>query len=258
VVDVVMHNSGTTTWTTADGYKLGAADPLGSTYRDLPHDVAPNQDVIFRIPIAAPPVTGSVFEWQMVQDVPNTPDREWFGTKSTRHLIALLINGADWIGQKNVPAKIPRGNTVTVTVTMTNNGTTTWTPEAGYSLGAIGYAFGSTRRPLTRAVPPRGSFDFTFAIGAPPTASAFCWQMIQGAGWFGEKSASVSISPDEPSACAGLRSAIAGLKAEIADLVEERKNAAPQDKGPITARIAVLQTDLTKTEKQARDLGCRA
>jgi hypothetical protein len=61
------------------------------------------------------------------------------------HKIALLTNNAQYAGQ-NVPGSVPRGTTAQVTVTMTNNGSTTWHPATGHRLGARGYEFDAAPR----------------------------------------------------------------------------------------------------------------
>jgi hypothetical protein len=254
---VVMRNTGTATWTSAAGYKLGLAHPLGGRFQELPHDVLPDENVSFAITVNSPPAEGMTFSWQMVQD--HAADQEWFGETSPVHMIALLVNSAARGPQVGVPTSIPRGSTVAVSVTMKNNGTTTWTQDTGYRLGATGYPFGSPRHELTKQVKPGDSFAFTFTIAAPPSPSAFEWQMTQyNDGWFGQRSLLVTIAPAEPTACAGLRASIKALKGDIADLQKELKKAAPQDKGGIKQQIAEAEDELKKVQNQATALGCSA
>lgn len=79
-VVVRMRNTGTTTWTTAQGYKLGSQNPQDHTYwgphrQYLTSSVAPNGEIDFNFSITAPSTTGARnFEWQMVQD-----GVAWFG-----------------------------------------------------------------------------------------------------------------------------------------------------------------------------------
>jgi hypothetical protein len=257
VVTVVMHNAGTTTWTTAGGYKLGSVHPRDSRFIDLPAgvSVAPTQDAHFSVQIDAPPVTGVDLGWQMVQ---LGVDRDWFGDITPQHHVAWLFNSAACTAQLQVPTTIPRGNTVAVQVTMKNNGTTTWTSGTGYHLGAVGYDFGAARHELTKDVAPGASIDFEFTISAPPAAAAFEWQMLQFSDhWFGQHSPRVTITPAEPAACAGLRADIAALKADIADLQKDLKIAAPQDKHAIVAQIDKDQAQVTQKQNQATALGCQ-
>lgn len=83
------------------------------------------------------------------------------------------------------------GQVATVTVTMKNSGTTTWTAANGYKLGdASGTPgqFGPTRAPLSASVAPNAQVTFSFSITAPATAGTytFGWQMLrEGVHWFG-------------------------------------------------------------------------
>lgn len=255
MIMVVMRNTGAATWTSVGGYKLGLAQPLGARFEELPHDVFPGEDISFPIRFDAPAAEGMTFSWRMVQD--HAGDREWFGETSPVHQIALLVNDAACVQQVGVSTSIPRGNTVAVTVTMKNNGTTTWTQDTGYRLGAVGYAFGSPRRELTQPVKPGESFPFTFTIAAPPSPSAFEWQMAQyNDGWFGQRSPLVTITSADPTACAGLRASEKALKQDIADLQKQLHDAAPGDKGGIAAAIRKCQDELKKVQSQTAALGC--
>lgn len=79
---VIVENTGTTTWTRAGDYKLGAIgddDPLvvGDTRAWLPEEasVAPGFEYAFEIDIAAPADEGTVTsDWQMVHE-----NVAWFG-----------------------------------------------------------------------------------------------------------------------------------------------------------------------------------
>jgi hypothetical protein len=79
-VSVTMMNTGSETWTSAEGYRLGSQSPLDSTIWgpirvELPYSVAPNQQVTFSFWITAPATPGTyVFQWRMVQE-----SVAWFG-----------------------------------------------------------------------------------------------------------------------------------------------------------------------------------
>lgn len=82
VVRVTMHNAGSTTWTSAAGYKLGSQNPQDNTtwgYRiPLPHDVGPGQNVAFTFSVTAPSTVGTHdFQWKMLRE-----GFDWFGTPS--------------------------------------------------------------------------------------------------------------------------------------------------------------------------------
>lgn len=81
-VTVVMRNSGTTTWTAADGYALGPV-PDGTTWTvnrvPVTGSVAPNANATFSFEVTAPGQIGAYpFQWQVLQE-----GKESFGAKST-------------------------------------------------------------------------------------------------------------------------------------------------------------------------------
>lgn len=79
-VSVTMRNTGESTWTEADLYRLGAQSPQdnytwGMNRVMLPASVAPGAEVTFNFYVTAPSTAGSYnFQWQMVRD-----GVEWFG-----------------------------------------------------------------------------------------------------------------------------------------------------------------------------------
>src|SRR6266487_2624293 len=83
VVSVTMENRGTTTWTRAERYRLGAQNPpdnwtwlpRGRVALDRSDSVRPGERKAFRFTVTAPAPPGThAFQWQMVQD-----GAEWFG-----------------------------------------------------------------------------------------------------------------------------------------------------------------------------------
>jgi RHS repeat-associated protein len=94
-VTVQMQNTGTTTWTAAGGFRLGAQNPqdtriwnsVGRAY--LAASVPSGQTATFTIPITAPQRAGTYnFQWKMVQD-----GVTWFG-ESTVNLTITVADGA--------------------------------------------------------------------------------------------------------------------------------------------------------------------
>lgn len=79
-VSLTLRNTGTTTWTEADRYRLGSQDPENNmtwdVYRlDLPAAVGPGDEATLVFRVGAPPAPGAyTFTWRMVQDLV-----EWFG-----------------------------------------------------------------------------------------------------------------------------------------------------------------------------------
>jgi hypothetical protein len=79
---VVLQNIGGTTWVagSANPFRLGTQNPQdnatwGRNRVELPHDVAPGDEVSFEFPITAPSTPGTYhFQWRMVQE-----GITWFG-----------------------------------------------------------------------------------------------------------------------------------------------------------------------------------
>ena len=89
---VTMQNTGTTTWTSAGGYRLGSlvtGDPWGSrALLDTNASVAPGQRKLFTISAVAPQAAGNyAFQWQMVQE-----SLGWFGAASP--LVSVAVTAA--------------------------------------------------------------------------------------------------------------------------------------------------------------------
>jgi hypothetical protein len=72
-VTVKMRNCGTSTWTSADGYRLGSQSPPNNSYWgfnrvELPKSVAPGETVDFTFTVRAGVSGPTFYQWQMVQD----------------------------------------------------------------------------------------------------------------------------------------------------------------------------------------------
>ncbi len=86
---IVVENTGTTTWTRADEFKLGAvddSDPLngdGRVYLDEGVVVAPGASHAFVVALAAPSTEGTyATDWRMVHELVN-----WFGETITQQVV---------------------------------------------------------------------------------------------------------------------------------------------------------------------------
>src|SRR6185436_13562824 len=99
------------------------------------------------------------------------------------------------------------GETVAVSVTMRNTGTTTWTEATSYRLSSRGprdnTTWGINRAYLApgASVAPGETVTFDFFITAPSVAGdyTFSWSMVQdGVDWFGEVSPVVTITVTAP------------------------------------------------------------
>ncbi len=88
---------------------------------------------------------------------------------------------------------------VSVSVTMQNNGTTTW-DTTNYKLGSQNpqdnTTWGLNRVNLPSSVAPGGSVTFNFTVTAPSTAGSynFQWKMVKGSTFFGAASTNVVVT----------------------------------------------------------------
>ncbi|HWW74610.1 MAG TPA: PKD domain-containing protein, partial [Pyrinomonadaceae bacterium] len=121
------------------------------------------------------------------------------------------VNNATFVSQ-SVPTAMNAGQQYSVSVTMYNAGTTTWTAAGGHRLGSQNPqdngTWGTGRVNLLASVAPGQSATFTFTVTAPATPGTynFQWQMVQdGVEWFGGYSTNVAISVTQPAigGCSG-------------------------------------------------------
>ncbi|HWT03608.1 MAG TPA: M4 family metallopeptidase [Pyrinomonadaceae bacterium] len=110
-------------------------------------------------------------------------------------------NGAIFVSQ-SVPTSMTAGQTYSVSVTMYNSGTTTWTSDV-YKLGAQNphdnVTWGTHRiyLPYGTTVSPGSYYTFYFNVTAPSTPGYynFQWRMVQeGVEWFGDYTANVVVN----------------------------------------------------------------
>ncbi|WP_224371309.1 NBR1-Ig-like domain-containing protein [Hyalangium versicolor] len=121
-------------------------------------------------------------------------------------LTASAADNAAFLSQ-SVPTVLTTGEVRTVSVTMQNTGTTSWT-AATYKLGTDNPMdntlwIGGTRVYMNpgEVVAPGASRTFTFNITAPLSAGSynFQWRMVQdGVAWFGARSTNVVITVQAP------------------------------------------------------------
>lgn len=129
----------------------------------------------------------------------------WFGTRYTTVAANVTSpnNNAVFVSQ-TLPTTMTAGNNYTVSVTMQNIGTTTWTPGAAYRLGSQNLQdnmlwLKTTNRVNLQvsSVPPSDSVTFSFTVTAPSTAGSynFQWRMVQdGVEWFGDSTPNVVVT----------------------------------------------------------------
>jgi RHS repeat-associated protein len=112
-------------------------------------------------------------------------------------------NVAAFVSQ-SVPATMTAGETYAVTVSMLNQGTTTWTPGQAYRLGSQNPQDNTTWMMTTNrvnllaseSVSPGATATFSFVVTAPssPGSYNFQWQMVQElVEWFGAKTPNIAV-----------------------------------------------------------------
>jgi hypothetical protein len=118
-------------------------------------------------------------------------------------LATAVPNNSQFISQ-TVPTSMNQGQTTSVSITMKNTGTDTWSTSAGHKLSTQTPAnntlwTGNNRVQLTQSVAPNANCTFTFNITAPNTPGLydFAWQMVDdlspNQGLFGNPTANVKI-----------------------------------------------------------------
>jgi uncharacterized repeat protein (TIGR01451 family) len=115
-----------------------------------------------------------------------------------------LRNQSAFVSQ-SVPATVEAGSKGSVSVTMRNIGTTTWSSAGNYNLGSQSpqdnVTWGSARVALPGPVLPGGQVTFNFYATAPTTPGTYAFQsrMVQdNVEWFGEYSAAVNVVAGQP------------------------------------------------------------
>jgi RHS repeat-associated protein len=208
-VTVNMVNNGTTTWTSAQSYKLGSRNPYDNVIWSgsrvaMAGNVYPGQTAVFTFNVAAPSTAGSYnFQWAMVQD-----GVEWFGPASDNvvvNVVASAHNNAQFISQ-SVPYSMVAGGQYGVSVTFINNGNTTWDPTNGrYSLVALDPLnngnWGWNRAGLGTPVAPGEQRTIAWTVTAPSAPGNYNFQWImgqEGVEIFGAQSDNVVVSVSAP------------------------------------------------------------
>ena len=111
-------------------------------------------------------------------------------------------NAALFLSQ-GVPATMTAGQSYSVSVSVLNTGSETWTQAGGYRLASTtpGVNWGASNVPLPGDVGPGSAVTFSFSVTAPTAAGshAFQWRMEQqGTGLFGETSPNYVIAVSAP------------------------------------------------------------
>src|SRR5262249_49398267 len=138
------------------------------------------------------------FQWGM------TNGGTSFGAASANVVVTVTSGGgggatddAQFVSQ-SVPSSLTAGQTANVSVTMTNSGTTSWSPGS-YTLvsrnPAGNIVWGMSSVALASSVSPGSSATFSFSITAPGVDGTynFQWQMAHRGSGFGAMSTNVGV-----------------------------------------------------------------
>jgi GH25 family lysozyme M1 (1,4-beta-N-acetylmuramidase) len=201
---ITMKNEGTTSWTNtgANPYKLGSQSPQdnftwGTNRVLLPSSpIAPGQNVTFTFPATAPVTPGTyTFAWKMVQE-----GVQWFGVTFSQ---TINVGNSASVVSASMPTIVATGATFTATISMKNNGGTTWTNTGTnpYRLGSQSpqdnATWGTNRAWLASSpINPGNNATFTFTAKAPASVGTypFAWKMLQEPGGYFGATVATNIS----------------------------------------------------------------
>jgi hypothetical protein len=190
--NVTVTNTGNTTWphsgytevdldlhfTTMTGGSAQQSHWLTSLASSLPADVAPSGTATVSVTLTAPTMTGSMsLEAEMIKE-----HQFWFTQTAS---VPVNVAPANWSAQYNLtgaPASWTAGQSQTFSVTVTNNGNTTW-PHSGYTEVDLDLHFttvtgGSAQEShwltslafsIPNDVAPGASVTFSVTVTAPTT-----------------------------------------------------------------------------------------
>ena len=174
------------------------------------------------------------------------------------------VRDAAYVSQ-SVPTTVKAGEQFTVTVTMRNTGTLTWTRDGQYRLGSQSPQDNSTwslnRVEVPGDVPPGGLGVFSFRAKAPAQGGvhAFQWRMVQEAvQWFGGATPPVRIAvtgTGENPECNTIRAQIESINEQIVTLQGELTGDPKRDR-IILAQINRLRAQARALVTKAQGLGC--
>ncbi|GIO86403.1 hypothetical protein J25TS5_33350 [Paenibacillus faecis] len=196
-VTITVRNDSNQTWAESNFIRLGAvgdSDPFadGRHLIKIGESVEPGKYYVFEFNMKAPLTTGEyISDWRMLKE-----NVTWFGAvleKKIKVVEALPARGATVI-KDTIPDSMITGKSYTVTITVRNDGESTWSEKEMYRLGGMGDSdpFANARQylPQGQNIQTGQTCNFTFTMTAPNASGIYTsdWQMLQeGVTWFGEK-----------------------------------------------------------------------
>jgi putative Ig domain-containing protein/matrixin/Ig-like domain-containing protein/S-layer family protein len=204
--NVKFLNTGTQTWSGSNFWLVSQNPALNQTWggNGVPlsaYSIAPGQQLDLTFTAFAPSQSGTYnFQWQLYQN----GGVGFFGEMTANVAIQVgtvtATDDAVFVSQ-SVPTSMAMGQGYSVTVTMQNSGTTTWSAASGYKLASQNAVdnttWGMNRVSLPGSVAPGAQVSFTFNVNAPTVTNSynFQWRMIhEGSASFGAMSTNVSVS----------------------------------------------------------------
>lgn len=212
-VAVTMRNTGSTTWSYANCFRLGshgAYDPFfdANVRFNLPTaTVAPDAETTFVFTLDAPTTEGTYLtDWQMIEAA-HCGGVGWFGEVASQEVDVSCEPDAEVVSF-NPPASMVCGEVKTAQVTLKNTGSTTWTHGSGvfdnsYFLGKpsadSAFWYGDLTFDNGEQVAPGQShtFDLTYRPIGVSGSVVTDFRMRKGADFFGDTaSGTVQVSCD--------------------------------------------------------------
>ena len=204
-VFVQFKNTGKTSWSAKNGYRLGlinAAKSWQKTNVDQSETtVPPGEIATFAFTLNAPTIPGKyLFQSQMLSD------NNVFGELSPPVIVSvanLTVQGLQaTVSSQTVPKVMTARGTYEVKVMMKNTGSTVWT-ATDYKLGAqnpednLIWLINRVELEPQDIIRPGQSKQFVFTISAPcePGNHPFQWQMLSDKyGYFGDRSENILVN----------------------------------------------------------------
>ncbi|MBS0319741.1 MAG: hypothetical protein JSR18_04305 [Proteobacteria bacterium] len=211
-ISITMQNTGTATWVQREGdvflatqlpqdnfYWCIQGNRYGSQSGNrvlLPHDVAPGAEVTFDFevsPLACRFAAPAPLRFRMLSQRFGT-----FGALTPDP--GTIVNGTSEYVSQQVPAIVPAGSPVFVSVTFKNSSTAAWTTDLGYALSSVdatgNTTWGVNPIPLPAAVAAGDDVTFSFHVLTPGTTGTynFQWQLVNANGHgFGATSPATAV-----------------------------------------------------------------
>lgn len=204
-VIVQFKNTGKTSWSGVNGYKMGLTDVAQGWGKlnviQSEKSVPPGDVATFSFTLNAPAVAGKyLFQTQMYTDHHSFGETSPKVTISIGDLTAQGLHAA--VVSQTVPKVMTAGETYEVTLVMTNMGNTVWT-ASDFKLAAqnpadnLIWLINRVELDPHDTIRPGQSKKFVFTIRAPDESGMypFQWQMLsERHGYFGTPSENLSIS----------------------------------------------------------------